>query len=450
MPSRGSSGSRAHASATSAAATRRTANETACSKVARGVTDHADDATARRSSHPAAATGDRDAPRSAAPRGAGGDGEQHDEHRPAELVADPIDLGNRARAADEREDRERDARDESPLERQRPEGNAHGGQGYSRPDVAYPERIVPDDTEPGIVALHLKRYVFAEPWCRDKDVLDLACGVGYGSAYLAGVRAPRRRGRHQRGGGRVRAKPLHRSERRVRRRGRHRTPLRGRLLRHRVLVRDDRAPARPRRVPRGAGPRPPTRRHVHRLDAERPAHDRSSGQPVPLRRARPNGLRGAAPPVLRDRRAVRAAPAADAALPPAPAPRRARSPAPRHAPVARVRARRHRGDGPSGARRHRHRARQSRPREGARRRVQLGRANEGRPSPDRRRRRRRPDGRAAARPRRARTRPRRVVRVPLGWRIRRPRACRRVRGRGRAARRRARRAVAPPPAARRP
>ena len=52
--------------------------------------------------------------------------------------------------------------------------------------VAYPERIVPDETEPGIVALHLKRYVFAEPWCRGMDVLDLACGVGYGSAYLAG------------------------------------------------------------------------------------------------------------------------------------------------------------------------------------------------------------------------------------------------------------------------
>jgi SAM-dependent methyltransferase len=53
--------------------------------------------------------------------------------------------------------------------------------------VAYPERIVPDETEPGVVALHLKRYVFAEPWCREKDVLDLACGVGYGTAHLAAV-----------------------------------------------------------------------------------------------------------------------------------------------------------------------------------------------------------------------------------------------------------------------
>ncbi len=51
--------------------------------------------------------------------------------------------------------------------------------------MSYPERIVPDETEPGVVAIHLKRYAFAEPWCRGKEVLDLACGTGYGSAYLA-------------------------------------------------------------------------------------------------------------------------------------------------------------------------------------------------------------------------------------------------------------------------
>jgi SAM-dependent methyltransferase len=53
--------------------------------------------------------------------------------------------------------------------------------------LTYPERIVPDETEPGIVALHLKRYEFALPWCRDRDVLDAGCGVGYGSTYLAGA-----------------------------------------------------------------------------------------------------------------------------------------------------------------------------------------------------------------------------------------------------------------------
>jgi len=53
--------------------------------------------------------------------------------------------------------------------------------------VSVPERIVPDETEHGIVALHAKRYEFALPFCVDKDVLDAGCGVGYGSAILAAV-----------------------------------------------------------------------------------------------------------------------------------------------------------------------------------------------------------------------------------------------------------------------
>jgi SAM-dependent methyltransferase len=50
--------------------------------------------------------------------------------------------------------------------------------------LSHPERIVPDETEPGIVALHLKRYEFALPYCVGKHVLDAGCGVGYGSAFL--------------------------------------------------------------------------------------------------------------------------------------------------------------------------------------------------------------------------------------------------------------------------
>ena len=44
---------------------------------------------------------------------------------------------------------------------------------------------MPDETEPGIVALHLKRYEFALPWCRGREVLDAGCGVGYGSEFIA-------------------------------------------------------------------------------------------------------------------------------------------------------------------------------------------------------------------------------------------------------------------------
>jgi 2-polyprenyl-3-methyl-5-hydroxy-6-metoxy-1,4-benzoquinol methylase len=51
--------------------------------------------------------------------------------------------------------------------------------------VSYPERIVPDETEHGVVALHLVRYAFAAPHCRAKRVLDAGCGVGYGTSYLA-------------------------------------------------------------------------------------------------------------------------------------------------------------------------------------------------------------------------------------------------------------------------
>jgi 2-polyprenyl-3-methyl-5-hydroxy-6-metoxy-1,4-benzoquinol methylase len=34
---------------------------------------------------------------------------------------------------------------------------------------------------------HLHRYFFAREFCRDKDVLDVAAGEGYGSAYLGQI-----------------------------------------------------------------------------------------------------------------------------------------------------------------------------------------------------------------------------------------------------------------------
>jgi SAM-dependent methyltransferase len=53
--------------------------------------------------------------------------------------------------------------------------------------MSFPERLVPDETSVGIVAIHEKRYRFALPHCRGLTVLDAGCGVGYGTALLAGV-----------------------------------------------------------------------------------------------------------------------------------------------------------------------------------------------------------------------------------------------------------------------
>jgi SAM-dependent methyltransferase len=55
--------------------------------------------------------------------------------------------------------------------------------------MSFPERLVPDETSVGIVAIHEKRYRFALPHCEGRTVLDAGCGVGYGSALLATVAA---------------------------------------------------------------------------------------------------------------------------------------------------------------------------------------------------------------------------------------------------------------------
>jgi ubiquinone/menaquinone biosynthesis C-methylase UbiE len=53
--------------------------------------------------------------------------------------------------------------------------------------MAHPERIDPSETESGILAIHLKRYDFGRRFSKGADVLDAACGLGYGTAYLAEV-----------------------------------------------------------------------------------------------------------------------------------------------------------------------------------------------------------------------------------------------------------------------
>ncbi len=49
----------------------------------------------------------------------------------------------------------------------------------------FDERIIPDETAKGVVSIHLKRYAFAKDFCDSKTVLDIACGSGYGTYYLA-------------------------------------------------------------------------------------------------------------------------------------------------------------------------------------------------------------------------------------------------------------------------
>ena len=50
-------------------------------------------------------------------------------------------------------------------------------------------RIVPEETPPKFLAEHLKAYEFIKECAAGKKVLEVGCGDGYGSAYLAKVAA---------------------------------------------------------------------------------------------------------------------------------------------------------------------------------------------------------------------------------------------------------------------
>ena len=47
------------------------------------------------------------------------------------------------------------------------------------------ERFVPQQTDPLLALEHYHRYCFAARFAKNRRVLDIACGEGYGSAFLA-------------------------------------------------------------------------------------------------------------------------------------------------------------------------------------------------------------------------------------------------------------------------
>lgn len=49
------------------------------------------------------------------------------------------------------------------------------------------ERVVPGQVNPDLLNEHMARYLFAQRLARNKRVLDIACGTGYGTAELAHV-----------------------------------------------------------------------------------------------------------------------------------------------------------------------------------------------------------------------------------------------------------------------
>ena len=51
-------------------------------------------------------------------------------------------------------------------------------------NLDYHEVLIPNETPYESFQEHINRYAFASHFVKDKIVLDIACGTGYGSSYL--------------------------------------------------------------------------------------------------------------------------------------------------------------------------------------------------------------------------------------------------------------------------
>lgn len=51
--------------------------------------------------------------------------------------------------------------------------------------MLHDERVIPEKVEHGVLAFHLKRYRWAQEFSHNKVILDVGCGVGYGTSLLA-------------------------------------------------------------------------------------------------------------------------------------------------------------------------------------------------------------------------------------------------------------------------
>ena len=118
----------------------------------------------------------------------------------AACVRRPSHCEDRAGGEQHRHDGGRERELDRPPELHAPEELQQGGRrilSSCERSLSHPERIVPDETEPGIVALHLKRYEFARPYCVGKRRARRRLRRGLRQRVSRRVRTQRRRRRRR-------------------------------------------------------------------------------------------------------------------------------------------------------------------------------------------------------------------------------------------------------------